>query len=365
MAACPAKVRVELGERSYDILIGADIFGKASKALSSLVKRRKCLIVSDGSVYGLYADRAVDALAKAGAFVYGSVFKPGEGSKTIEVMERLYRKAAGAGLDRDSLIVAVGGGVPGDMAGFLAATYMRGIGFVQVPTSLLAMVDSSVGGKTGFDLPEGKNLVGAFWQPKAVLIDPKFLDTLPDREMLCGMAEIVKTAVILDKDLFAFLERNGKAVLARKPAQAAKAIARCCELKASVVSADEREGGLRAILNYGHTFGHAIETVSGYSSIAHGEAVSIGMCMASDLALKMGVLSKADAARQEALLGSLSLPRRVEGLRPQDVLDAMSKDKKAKGDKLNFVLPTKIGEAKLFKDVPRGAVLETVRGRCD
>ena len=365
MLSRPSKVRVELGERSYDILIGADIFDGASKLLSSLVKKRKCLLVSDGRVYGLYADRAVDCLAKAGAVVYASVFKPGEESKNLQVMERLFRKAAGAGLDRDSLIIALGGGVAGDMAGFLAATYMRGIGFVQIPTSLLAMVDSSVGGKTGFDLPEGKNLIGAFWQPKLVLIDPKFLDTIPDRELLCGMAEIVKTAVILDKELFSFLEKKGLDILKRKIAPTTKAIARCCELKASVVSADEREGSLRAILNYGHTFGHAIETVSGYKSVAHGEAVSIGMCMASDLALRMGLITKADAERQEALLEKLSLPRQIAGLDPEEILDAMSKDKKTRGDKLNFVLPTKIGEAKVFKDIPRGVVLETVRGRCD
>ena len=365
MAACPSKVRVELGERAYDIIIGADVFDKASKLLSSMVKRRKCLLVSDGNVYGLYADRTVDSLAKAGAIVYASVFKPGEGSKNLQTMERLYRKAAGTGLDRDSVIVAIGGGVPGDMAGFLAATYMRGIDFIQIPTSLLAMVDSSVGGKTGLDLPEGKNLVGAFWQPKMVLIDPKFLETLPDREILCGMAEIVKTAVILDKDLFSFLEKKGVDILSRKLAPASKAIARCCELKASVVAADEREGSLRAILNYGHTFGHAIETVSGYASIAHGEAVSIGMCMAADLALKMGVISKKDAERQERLIEKLSLPLRVARLKPAEILDAMSKDKKTRGDKLNFVLPTRIGEAKVFKDVPKGVVLETIRGRCD
>lgn len=365
MAACTSKVRVELGERSYDILIGADVFDKVSKLLTPIVKRRKCLIVSDGNVYALYADRAVDCLTKAGAFVYASVFKPGEGSKNIITMERLFRKAAGAGLDRDSLIIAIGGGVPGDMAGFLAATYMRGIGFIQIPTSLLAMVDSSVGGKTGFDLPEGKNLVGAFWQPKMVLIDPRFLDTLPDRELLCGMAEIVKTAVILDKDLFEFLEKKGKDILSRKLAPASKAIARCCELKASVVAADEREGSLRAILNYGHTFGHAIETVSGYSSIVHGEAVSVGMCMAADLAVKMGIFPAKDAKRQESLLESLDLPRRVDGIDPEEILEAMSKDKKTRGGKLNFVLPVKLGEAKVFKDIPRSVVLKTVRGRCD
>jgi 3-dehydroquinate synthase len=365
MAARLKKVRVELGERSYDIMLGEDVFASASKILSPLVKKRKCLIVSDGSVYSLYADRAVDCLVKAGAFVYASVFKAGEESKNISVMERLFRKAAGTGLDRDSFIVALGGGVPGDMAGFLAATYMRGINFIQIPTSLLAMVDSSVGGKTGFDLPEGKNLIGAFWQPKKVLIDPKFLETLPDRELLCGMAEIVKTAVILDAELFSFLEERGDEMLDRKIATSIKAIARCCELKASVVSADEREGGLRAILNYGHTFGHAIETVSGYSSIAHGEAVSVGMCMAADLAVRMGVMSKGDAKRQESLLENLSLPCRVSGLKPAEIVDAMSKDKKTRGDKLNFVLATKIGSAKVFKDVPREIVAQTVRGRCD
>ena len=365
MAGSMTKVRVDLAERSYDILIGADIFSAASKELASLVKKRKCLLVSDGGVYSLYADRAVDCLAKAGAFVYASVFKSGEGSKNLQTMEKLFRKAAGAGLDRDSLIIALGGGVPGDMAGFLAATYMRGINFIQIPTSLLAMVDSSVGGKTGFDLPEGKNLVGAFWQPKLVLIDPKFLETLPDREILCGLAEIVKTAVILDGQLFDFLEEKGQAILERKSGPLTKAIARCCELKASVVSVDEREGSLRAILNYGHTFGHAIETVSGYSSIAHGEAVAIGMCMAADMAVKMGVFSKDEAKRQEALITNLGLPRRIQGLKPADILDAMSKDKKTKGDKLNFVLPTRLGSAQVFKDVPRLVVMETLKARCD
>ncbi len=365
MAGGISKVRVDLGSRSYDILIGPDIFKSCARLLPSIVKKRKCLLVSDGYVYSLYADKAVDSLAKAGAFVYATVFKPGEESKNLQVIERIYRKAAGVGLDRDSFIMALGGGVSGDMAGFVAATYMRGIDFIQVPTSLLSMVDSSVGGKTGVDLPEGKNLVGAFWQPKAVLIDPKFLNTLPDREILCGLAEIVKTAVILDEKLFADLEARGTDIVKRKMPFATKVIARCCELKGQVVSADEREGGLRAILNYGHTFGHAIETVSGYSSIAHGEGVSIGMCMAADLAVRMGVFKKSDAARQESLLEKLSLPRKVQDCDPEAIVDAMSKDKKTRGDKLRFVLPTKIGKAEVFKDVPRKVVLEIVRGRCD
>jgi len=365
MAGSISKVRVELGERSYEILIGPDVFKGSARLLSSFVKKRKCLLVSDGKVYSIYADKAVDTLVKAGAVVYSAVFKPGEESKNLQVIEKIYRKAAGVGLDRDSIIVAIGGGVSGDMAGFVAATYMRGIDFIQVPTTLLSMVDSSVGGKTGVDLPEGKNLVGAFWQPKLVLIDPKFLQTLPDREILCGLAEIVKTAVILDAKLFAELEAKGTDILKRKIPFSSKVIARCCQLKGSVVSADEREGGLRAILNYGHTFGHAIETVSGYSMYAHGEAVSIGMCMAADLAVRMGVLSKKDAARQESLLEKLSLPRRASGCDPDAVVDAMSKDKKTRGDKLRFVLPVKIGKAEVFKDVPRSVVLEIVRGRCD
>ncbi len=359
------KVEVELGDRSYGINIGAGLLDGAAKLLAPYVRKRKCLLVSDGKVYGLYADRLVDALLKAGAVVYASVFPAGEGSKNLQVMERLYRKAAGAGLDRDSFIIALGGGVPGDMAGFLAASYMRGIGFIQVPTSLLAMVDSSVGGKTGLDLPEGKNLVGAFWQPKTVLMDTALLDTLPPRELRCGLAEIVKTAVILDGELFDFLEEKGSEILEGKAAPTVKAVARCCELKASVVMADEREGSLRAILNYGHTFGHAIETVSGYEGIAHGEGVAIGMCMAADLARRMRLFSKAEAERQERLIESLGLPTRVAGLDPGAILDAMSKDKKTRGDKLNFVLPTRLGEAKLFKDVPKAEVLKTVRGRCD
>ena len=340
-------VTVELSDRSYPIRIGSGILNDP-EFLAAQVKGRRCFLVTDSNVYPLFAERTVEAVLNAGAAEIGSyTFPAGEESKHLGTILEICREAARTELDRKSLILALGGGVTGDMAGFSAAVYMRGIDFLQIPTTLLAMVDSSVGGKTGVDLPEGKNLVGAFHQPKAVLIDTDFLKTLPRRQYLCGVAEIVKTAAILDADFFALLEANTEQINRMDPEFTAKMVTRCCELKASVVAKDEREGSLRAILNYGHTYGHAIESASRFTML-HGEAVAIGMRMASELAVRLGVMRREDADRQEALIQALGLPGKTK-YDPETVFGAMFKDKKVLGGSLRFIFTPEIGKAEIRK----------------
>ncbi|MCX6985261.1 MAG: 3-dehydroquinate synthase [Lentisphaerae bacterium] len=360
------KIKVDLKERGYDIIIGKGIVsgGKPDASVfRPFVSGRKCLVVTDGNVGRILGARFLKVLETAGAHAELAVFKAGEASKNIRTYESLLRKASKSGLDRSSVIVALGGGVVGDVAGFVAATYMRGVSFIQVPTTLLAMVDSSVGGKTGIDLPEGKNLVGAFWQPRLVVIDPQTLRTLPKREVRCGLAEIVKYGVIMDEKFFSFLEKNLYGMKNMEMETYARIIARCCELKAEVVCADEREtSGLRAILNYGHTFGHAIETVTGYGKYAHGEAVSIGMCIAANLAISCNKFSPESAGRQKSLLKATGLPTNIAGdIGSVKIYKAMFKDKKTEKGNLRMVLPDRIGKVSLVKDVNVKAVLEAIR----
>lgn len=360
------KIKVDLKERGYDIIIGKGIVSGGnpdSSVFRHFVSGRKCLVITDSKVNRILGARFLKILDAAGADAEISVFKAGEASKNIRTYEALLRNACKNGLDRSSVIIALGGGVVGDLAGFVAATYMRGISFVQVPTTLLAMVDSSVGGKTGIDLPEGKNLVGAFWQPRLVVIDPAVLKTLPIRELRCGLAEVVKYGVIMDDKFFSFLERNLKGIRSMGPDVYAKIIARCCELKAEVVCADEYEtSGLRAILNYGHTFGHAVETLTGYGKYAHGEAVSIGMCIAANLAVSRNEFSPESADRQKSLLKAIGLPTDIAGdISPEKIYKAMFKDKKTEKGKLRLVLPDRIGKVTVVKDADREAVLEAIR----
>ena len=257
------------------------------------------------------------------------------------------------GADRKSVVIAVGGGVVGDLAGFIAATFGRGVAFVQVPTTLLAHVDSSVGGKVGVNLPQAKNMVGAFWQPRGVLIDIAALDTLPDREYRAGLAEVVKYGVIMDSEFFNYLEQNTDAINSRQPDVLCRMIERCCQLKADVVENDEREEtGLRAILNYGHTFCHAVESVAGYGRYLHGEAVSIGMLCASRLAELLGRVDPDVSERQRALLAALQLPLEIEGLDDDALVQSMLQDKKVEHGQLRFVLPDRIGHVELVGDVP-------------
>lgn len=358
-------VHVSLGDRSYDISVAKGLFasGKAVELLAPFVRCVKVLIVSDSNVFPLCGGTLRRALLDAGAAdVAVSVFPAGETSKHLGVIGDVCRDAARAGLDRGSLIAGLGGGVTGDMAAFAASIYMRGIRCVQVPTSLLAMIDSGVGGKTGVDLPEGKNLVGTFYQPKAVLMDAAFLATLPVREMSNGFAELIKHAVLFDRGLFDELESAGDALF-RDLDRLAALVARSCALKAAVVSRDEREQGERMLLNLGHTFGHAIEKVQDYRGLEHGEAVAVGTAAAAQLSVRLGLLDADSADEIAALLRMFRLPVTVSGCAPDDLLAAMASDKKAVSGVPRIVLPLAIGRAEVRTDVPRSelrAVWETV-----
>lgn len=338
-------VHVALGERSYDILIGEEILsGELSKFVAQLKLGRRCAIVTDSTVGPLYGAAVRDALAAAGVQVSVLTVPSGESAKSLKVSGGLYEQLAAAQLSRRSFIVALGGGVVGDLAGFVAATYLRGVDFVQIPTTLLSMVDSSVGGKVAINLPQGKNLVGAFYQPRGVLADLATLRSLPEREFRSGMAEVIKYGIIYDAKLFALLEQQLDALMAKDMARLAPVIARCCEIKAEVVSHDERESGLRAILNFGHTVGHAIEAVTEYGGYLHGEAVAIGMLAAARLSQKHGGLGAADMARIETLLRRAGFDLSLPPVRFEKIIAPMRVDKKAVEGKLRFVLARRIGE---------------------
>jgi len=359
------KIPVGLGERSYHIITGQGILGNAIEYLAPFVSGRKCLLLTDSNVGPIYAKKVSEMLAEAGAEAFIFTFPAGEEHKTLETVGGICSYAVKCGLDRSSLIVALGGGVCGDIAGFAAAIYMRGINFIQIPTTLLAAVDSSVGGKTGADLPEGKNLIGAFWQPKLVLMDPEALTTLPFKEIRCGLAEVVKYGVIMDAPLFAKLEQNTDKLNGVDLHFYTEIIAECCKLKAQVVAADEREGGLRAILNYGHTFGHAVELASNFT-IAHGEGVSIGMSMVAELAVQAGLLGRDVAARQRKLLEKLALPCKLApGGDPEKIYAGMLKDKKKVGSRLNLVMPLEIGKVEIKSGFEPADIINAIRCCCE
>ncbi len=329
------RLRVELGARSYDILIGDGLLVRASEFLAPLKLGKRGVIICDSNTEKLYAQPLRAALPGTEILSVPA----GESSKSLRQVDDLLQRMTGLKLDRKSFVVAVGGGVVGDLAGFVAAIYLRGIPFVQVPTTLLAQVDSSVGGKVGVNLPQGKNLVGAFYQPRLVLADTDTLRTLPERELKAGLAEVIKYGAIRDAEFFRELE-NGLPVGARM-------VRRCCEIKADVVGADETETtGVRAILNFGHTVGHALEAAGTYAGLLHGEAISIGMCVAAELSVKRGELPAADVARIRALLAQTGLPTKLDAkIGVPALLPAMRLDKKAEAGRLRFVLLRKLGEA--------------------
>jgi 3-dehydroquinate synthase len=361
-------VFVSLGNRSYDIVIATDelpaIGAELDLWLASHGRQRSSrdtgLVVTDRNVAQPHADIVARSLAAANWHCQTVVLEPGEPSKSLDVAATLFDRLVEMKADRNTLVVAVGGGVIGDLAGFVAATYARGVPFVQVPTTLLAQVDSSVGGKVGVNHPLAKNLIGAFYQPLGVFIDTSLLVTLPDREYRAGLAEVIKYGVILDADFFAYLESHRDEINRRDPAVLRYIVARCCRLKADVVEQDEFERtGLRAVLNYGHTFAHAFEALAGYGELLHGEAVSIGMVCASRLAERLGRINATVTARQVSLLESVGLPTRLpDTVRPSsaDILARMQLDKKTVGGKLRFVLPDRIGHVELVKDVDERAV---------
>lgn len=345
-------IRVELGARSYEIAIGQGTLAGAATFLQGRARFSHAVVITDGNVERPHAVAVAETLAEAGTSVDLVVVEPGETSKSVPTAVALWEKMLELGADRQTAVVAVGGGVIGDLAGFIAATYARGIPFFQVPTSLLAQVDSSVGGKVGINLPEAKNMVGAFLQPRGVLIDTETLATLPEREYRSGLAEVVKYGVILDAELFAYLERHAEGILARDAGVLVPVIARCCRLKADVVQEDELEQtGRRAVLNYGHTFGHAFETLSGYGQMLHGEAVAIGMLCASRLAELLGRVEPEVTLRQTRLLAALGLPTEPPTVDPGEILRTMRHDKKAAHGQLRFVLPTKLGHVELVGGV--------------
>ncbi len=346
-------VHVPLGPRSYTIEIGAGTLAAAGRFISSLRRTTHAIVITDNHVQEPHAMQVAASLADEGVTVDLVVVEPGEMSKSTETADELWQKLLDLGADRKSVVMAVGGGVVGDLAGFVAATYARGLSLVQIPTTLLAQVDSSVGGKVGINLPGGKNMVGAFWQPLGVLIDTDVLATLPSREYRAGLAEVVKYGVILDAEFFEYLERHANQLAARRTDVLQHTIARSCELKALVVSQDEREEtGVRAVLNYGHTFCHAFETLTGYDKLLHGEAVSIGMLCASRLAERLGRIDASVTARQQALLKQLGLPIDVPNeLESEAILRIMSRDKKVEHGRLRFVLPSRLGHVELVGDV--------------
>jgi 3-dehydroquinate synthase len=354
-------VKVTIPGKSYEIGIEAGIL---SSRIALPAEYRRCAVVTDAVVGALYGSKARKALEAAGLRVETLTVTPGERSKRLSTVESLARKLLTAGIERRDLIAALGGGVVGDIAGFLAASYMRGIDYLQIPTSLVAQIDSSIGGKTGVDLRDAKNIIGAFHHPVAVIIDPAVLKTLPRRHFNNGMAEAIKTAAIGDATLFAFIEKNAAKIKKLEPFALEHLITQCCRFKAKIVSRDERESGVRAILNFGHTVGHGVEAASRYR-ILHGEAVAIGMVAASRIAESLGLCSGETTRRLAALLKEFSLPTdlsRVKGISVDAILGAMKSDKKIRGGKFTFILPLKIGKVLIKRNVAARLVGRTLRG---
>jgi 3-dehydroquinate synthase len=355
------RIEVNLGKRTYPIFIGSGAVHLA-RELEKVLPARDVLLVTNTTVGPLYARKLIDGLAPRRCVVVE--LPDGEKHKTLANVSRILDVLVANRFARDACVVALGGGVVGDMAGFAAACYQRGIAFVQVPTTLLAQVDSSVGGKTGVNHPGGKNLIGAFHQPAAVFADTDTLATLPDRELRAGFAEVIKYGLIVDKEFFEWLEANAERLLARDTAALTRAIRRSCEIKADIVSRDEHERGDRALLNLGHTFGHAIESETNYSSWLHGEAVGAGMLLAADMSERLGWISAADVTRVERILQQFGLPTDVKALSASNLADKMKIDKKVASGRIRLVLLRSIGKSIVTGDYDDDALRETLRVRC-
>ncbi|MEP5763976.1 MAG: 3-dehydroquinate synthase [Halieaceae bacterium] len=337
-------LHLDLGERAYPIYIGRDLF-RDSELLAQHVNGKQVAIISNETVAPLYVERVREALPPD-SLLTEIVLPDGEQYKTMDTLGVIFDRLLADGHNRSTTLIAVGGGVVGDMTGFAAACYQRGVNFIQVPTTLLSQVDSSVGGKTGVNHSLGKNMIGAFYQPQAVLIDIDTLHSLPRRELAAGLAEVIKYGLICDRDFYAWLQEHMSQLLALEEAPLAEAIERSCSNKAQVVAADEREGGLRAILNYGHTFGHAIETAQGYGSWLHGEAVAVGMVLASRLSAQLDMIDSSDVETLEQMLRSVGLPVAAPAeMSAADFLELMQRDKKVIDGRLRLVLLEAIGAA--------------------
>ena len=363
------KVTVELGDRAYDILVGQGLIANAGNHLQPLLRRQRVAIVTDETVAGLHLPALEKSLDDAGIRHSTNRLAPGEATKSFAELEKLTEWLLGEGIERGDLVIALGGGVIGDLTGFAAAILRRGIDFAQIPTTLLSQVDSSVGGKTGINTKQGKNLAGAFHQPRLVLADTDALATLPMREFLAGYAEVVKYGLIGDRDFFEWLEANLDRLKEGDVETRIHAIVKSCEAKAATVAADEREGGVRALLNLGHTFGHALEAATGFSSrLVHGEGVAIGMALAFDLSVRLGLCPGQDAERVRQHLARAGLPSRlsdVPGTLPDadGLISLMGQDKKVVDGKLTFILARGIGEAFITRDVDIATLRSLLRER--
>jgi 3-dehydroquinate synthase len=356
------RVAIDLGDRSYDILIGEQLLG-APTTWVNLPKAAAALIVTNDTVAPLYAERLQAAIAPLYKSVHTVVLPDGENHKDWQTLNLIFDTLLGKGADRKTVLFALGGGVVGDMTGFAAACYMRGVPFVQVPTTLLAQVDSSVGGKTAINHPIGKNMIGAFYQPQRVVCDLDTLQTLPQREMSAGLAEVIKYGPIADMSFLDWMDEHLDALMARDPQALAHAVKRSCEIKAWVVSQDEREGGIRAILNFGHTFGHAIEAGLGFGEWLHGEAVGCGMVMASHLSQRLGLVDEAFVSRFTALIERAGLPIVGPKLGADEYLHHMRVDKKAEAGEIKFVLIDKPGTA-IVRGAPDALVAQVIDDCC-
>ena len=354
-------VRVELGSRSYPVTIGSGILLDIGRSVKQLDFSGSIALVSNTTVFPLYGATVSRSLSASGFSCTEIILPDGEEFKTMASAEKIFDAMLRARLDRASVLVALGGGVIGDLAGFAASLYMRGIDFLQVPTTLLAQVDSSIGGKTGVNHPLGKNMIGTFWQPRLVWIDIDTLLSLPRREFVAGVAEIIKYGIIWDQEVFDFLEKNVQNVLSLERNPLTHIISRSCEIKADVVARDEREGGLRAILNFGHTIGHALETATGYTSFLHGEAVAVGMYVEAEIARLLGIMRSEEVLRIRRLLSAYGLPSAIPGdIDLELFFDSIKLDKKAVSGTLRFILPDRIGNVTIHSAVPEPVIRQAV-----
>ncbi len=355
------KIKVELGENSYEIFIGENLFDDAAKFINSPNFSKKVMVVTDENIFNIYGEKLRKIFSIYDTNFEMKILPAGETSKTLEKAEKLYTCAIESRLDRKSVIVAIGGGVVGDLAGFVAATYLRGVNFVQVPTTLLAQVDSSVGGKTAVNHKLGKNLIGAFYQPKAVFIDIATLKTLPPREIRTGLGEVVKYGVISDADFFSYLEKNIEGILSGNVEILKQIIKRSCEIKAEVVSRDEKESGLRRILNFGHTIAHAVEEETHYTKYNHGEAVAIGMIGAALISQKLNYVDAEKVQRLKNLIERFGMYTHCDGCTVEGIYKALFRDKKTVGGKINWVLMKDFGNVEITAEVPENIIKEALK----
>ncbi|MGR3177854.1 MAG: 3-dehydroquinate synthase [Candidatus Anammoxibacter sp.] len=352
---------VKLGTNSYNIKIGQRIIKQIDALLPDNIESKKAVIITDENVAKLYLDLLANRFAKSGFDIKQVSIVPGEDQKNSSTIEKLYEAFFDHRMDRKSFVIALGGGVVGDLSGFAASTFMRGIPYVQVPTTLLAQVDSSVGGKTGINHPRGKNMVGCFYQPKGVFIDTDTLSTLPKEELIAGLVEVVKYGMIRSKPLFEYLENSLSDILQLKEDALEHIIFNSCRIKAEVVEEDEKENGIRVILNYGHTIGHAIEALTGYRQYRHGEAVGIGMVYAGKIAKEMGLVDDSTLDRQTSLLEQMGLSSTVTDLDTTQIVEKLYQDKKTIGGRLRFVLPVQIGEVVVSDNVPEDIIYKVLK----